>query len=89
MRIALRHLLKKELNPHTRTFNRQPEPRYAITLEVGGVPVKYLKWDASEVWKWGKTPKGCACFPSEQTAKHNAELCSVSWRYPYSIRRLS
>lgn len=63
-------------------------PQYAITLEVAGVVVKYLAWDRHEVWRWTKSPNKCALFTSVESARHEAECCSMSYRYRYNIRKL-
>lgn len=84
----IKYIIKRETNPYTRTFWRRERPRYAITQEICGVPVRYLQWDNEKVWRWTNSPNKCCFFDSPQTARYEAESCSMSWREAYTIRRL-
>jgi hypothetical protein len=61
---------------------------WVVTYEVGGMPVKYFRWDINEIWKWTKTAHRATQFRTESQARIEVESCSMAWRYQYQIRKV-
>ena len=68
---------------------RKPEHGWIVAQEMMGTHVNFFRWDRDEVWKWTRTQSKAAVFPSEEVARREAESCNLSWRYRYTICKIS
>lgn len=62
---------------------------WVVAYEVGGTPIKYMRWDKDEVWKWTKSLRMATMFPSEAVAAREVSGCDISWRYQYKINKVA
>jgi hypothetical protein len=64
------------------------EYNWVVVYEVGGIPMKYFRWDMEQTWKWTKTPSRATQFRTESQAERDVESCSMAWRSQYQIRKV-
>jgi hypothetical protein len=61
--------------------------QFVVAYVVNGSQVKWLTWDKRKVWRWGKSKRLAARFPTESQAVSAAESTSMVWQYNYQVHR--
>lgn len=60
---------------------------WVVTQDIGGVPVRYFRFDYNKVWTWTRSPKRAAVFTSLKGAERVVSTTTMPYSSQYSVRR--
>lgn len=60
---------------------------WVVTQDIGGIPVRYFRFDYNKVWTWTRSPKRATVFTSPKGAERVVSTTTMPYSSQYSVRR--